>query len=230
MEPTTSRGRRVRRLSIAAVLWILFLYIGTGIILFSPPSAHTHGLALPDHSAQRTSTYRDITLSRAVASLTNRPTIVRCWSHADWKIQARWWARRWPHLGNLGPWRAYTRSTRSPVVELSPSICIELRRLATSRRPVWGDEWPDALAYSVSVLAHEAVHASGNSDEVEAYCYGMQSISAAAVALGRTRREGRYLARRFFTHWHPRYGPPFRSRACTNNGRLDVRRNTNVWP
>jgi hypothetical protein len=229
MKATTSRWRRVRRLSLGAVLCFLLLNLGAGI-LFSPAPSQTRALALPDYSARRTTTYRDMTLSRAVASLANRPAKVNCRSHADWNMQARRWARRWPHLGDLGPWRAYTRRTPSPVVELSPSICIELRRLATTRRPVWDDEWPDALAYSVSVLAHEAVHVSGNPDEVEAYCYGMQSISTAAVALGRTRREGRYLARRFFRHWHPRYGLPFRSSACTNNGRLDVRRNTNVWP
>jgi hypothetical protein len=229
MEPTTSRWRRVRRLSLAAVLLTLLLNLGAGI-LFSTAPARTRAVELPDYSARRTTTYRDLTLSRAVASLANRPANVNCWSHADWKVQARLWARRWPQLGDLGPWRAYTRWTPFPVVELSPSICIELRRLVTTRRPVWDDEWPDALAYSAAVLAHEAVHVSGNPDEVEAYCYGMQSISTAAVALGRTRREGGYLARRFFTHWHPRYGPPFRSSACTNDGRLDVRPNTNVWP
>jgi hypothetical protein len=229
MQPTVGRWRRVRRLTIAAAFSILLLNFGAAI-LFSPAPAQPRGFTLPDHSARPTTTYRDMSLSRAVASLANRPASVNCRSHADWRKQSRSWARLWSHLGELGPWRAYTRRTPSPLVELSPSICIELRRLATARRPIWDDEWPDALAYSLAVLAHEAVHVSGNLDEAEAYCYGMQSISTAAVALGRTQREGRYLAERFFTRWHPRYGRPFRSAACTNNGRLDVRRNTNVWP
>jgi hypothetical protein len=229
MEPTNSRRRRVWRLSIAAVLWILVLILGTAAV-FSPRPAQKKPIALPDYSASRTTTYRNKTLSRVVARLAKRPAMVNCRSHADWKSQGSWWARRYPDLGELGAWRAYTMPTKPPVVELSPSICIELRRLATSHRPVRDDEWPDALAYSAAVLAHEAVHVSGNSDEAEAYCYGMQRISEATVALGRTRGEGRYLAKRFFTRWHPRYGPPFRSRACTNDGRLDLHRSTAVWP
>jgi hypothetical protein len=229
MEWTGNRRHRVRRLALAIVVCFLLLNLGAAM-LFSPPPASTKAGKLPDYSGRRTTTQSEPLLSRAVAILAGRRAEVRCWSHADWKRRAREWARRWPHLGELGPWRAYTTMKRPPVVDLSPSICIELMRVASSSAPVWNDKWPDATAYSLAVLAHEAVHVSGNSDEVEAYCYGMQSISKAAVALGRTRREGQYLATRFFRHWHPRYQPAFRTSACANNGRLDLRRKTNVWP
>lgn len=168
MSSSISRWRRLRRLSIAAVFWILLLVLGTAAI-FSPKPAQKP-IALPDYSARETTTYQNKPLSRVVARLAKRPAKVNCWSHTDWELQRSWWALRYPGLGELGPWRAYTRPTKPPVVELSPSICIELQRLAKSHRPVWDDEWPDALAYSVAVLAHEAVHVSGNPSEVEAYC------------------------------------------------------------
>lgn len=205
------------------------LILGTAAV-FSPRPAQKNPIALPDYSASRTTTYRNKTLSRVVARLAKRPAMVNCRSHAHWKLQGSWWARRYPDLGELGAWRAYTMPTKPPVVELSPSICIELRRLATSHRPVWDDEWPDALAYSAAVLAHEAVHVSGNSDEAEAYCYGMQRISEATVALGRTRGKVGISGSGSSPVGTPGTALPFRSRACTNDGRLDLHRSTAVWP
>ena len=169
-------------------------------------------------------------LEQVVAGLSHRRANVRCWSTAGWKQEAEEWARRWPQLGPLGHWRGYTVPGPRPSVNLSPSICTELIKLADRPQPVWEDEWPDALAWSAAMLAHEAQHVSGIRDEVRAECYGMQSIQAAAVALGRTPQEGQYLAALYWKRSYPREGPVYRSRDCRNGGALDLRPDAGVWP
>jgi hypothetical protein len=57
----------------------------------------------------------------------------------------------------------------------------------------------------------------------------MQSLARAAALLGRTKAEGRYLARRYWNGWYQWHDPVYRSRDCRNNGRLDLWP-TNVWP
>lgn len=67
MSSSISRWRRLRRLSIAAVFWILLLVLGTAAI-FSPKPAQKP-IALPDYSARETTTYQNKPLSRVVARL-----------------------------------------------------------------------------------------------------------------------------------------------------------------
>jgi len=165
---------------------------------------------------------------RVVKALAGHKSTVRCWSQDDWKRRADEWAMRWPELGPLGPWRAYTVGT-PPTVHLSPEICAELAIVVGSARPLWRDPWPDALAWSIQALAHESVHAGGVKGEAKAECYGMQQIQAAAVLLGRSTSEGRYMARRYWRRWYQWLAPPYRSNACRNRGPLDLHR-TDVWP
>ena len=115
-------------------------------------------------------------------------------------------------------------------VDLSAPLCLELTRLRRLTVLVWDDGEADALAWSVGALAHEAVHASGNRNEVEATCFGMQRIPAAAVALGRTAPEGRHLAEIYWRLWYERHDSSYRSRDCRDAGRLDIRPHSDVWP
>ena len=58
----------------------------------------------------------------------------------------------------------------------------------------------------------------------------MQTIRAAAIALGRTAREGRFLANLYWNRWY-RWNPgSYRSRECRNGGALDLRPQSDVWP
>jgi hypothetical protein len=134
------------------------------------------------------------------------------------------------HTSTLGPWAAFTSFSPYLAVELSPEICIELSRLVNLRTPVWEDESRDALAWSVATLAHESVHVTGNLSEAMADCWGMQTIPMAAVELGRSSGDGRYLAELYWKRWY-RFGRrPYWSSECRNGGALDLHRSTDMWP
>jgi hypothetical protein len=80
------------------------------------------------------------------------------------------------------------------------------------------------------MLAHEARHFSGALDEWSTECYGMQSIRDVAVALGRTSREGQYLASLYWKQIYRRESPAYRMPQCRNGGEYDLRPYSSVWP
>jgi hypothetical protein len=166
---------------------------------------------------------------RVVAAL-GASAEVRCWSVADWRKREEEWGN-WRGRP-LGEWGAYTNTgpdggTR---IQLSPSICGMLDRLAFQDIPADQDPWPDALAFSVGALAHEAQHARGISDETKAECYGMQSIVSTAEALGRSGAEGRYLASLYWRTTYLKRDEKYRSDDCRDGGPYDLRPETHVWP
>jgi hypothetical protein len=166
--------------------------------------------------------------SRVASSLAGRRAQVRCWSPEDWEKRASEWAR-WPSTSWVGSWGGYT-SADGERVNLAPAVCVLLTRLAYQRVPVYEDGWPDGLAWSVALLAHEAQHVRGVLNEAKAECYGMQSVRTAAQALGRTAEEGRYLAWLYWENSYPSGDAPYRSRECRNGGSLDLHPRSDVWP
>ena len=170
----------------------------------------------------------DPLFSRVVSKISRREATVHCWSQADWAKQAAEWAVRWPQLGELGPWRAYSYGN-SAQVHLSPANCALLHSFLTREVSASRTQWPYALAWSIQTLTHEAVHVQGIRSEVKADCYGMQLIDEATVALGRTRADGRFLASAYWTVWYPSHGPDIRSPECRNGGRLDLGASS-TWP
>jgi hypothetical protein len=204
----------VRRLTIAGALWTLVVFCILGMVTASrrPVSSSLASIRLErgriSAEVPARSSTQDIALfDRVVAVLAGWGADVRC--------------------ASIAPWRAYT--TRWTVT-LGPAICSELTRLAHDRLPVWRDESPDALAWSVATLAHESMHVSGIRNEAIAECYGMQRIRATAVGLGRTAHEGRYLATLFWRHWYSWLPPGYRSRECRKGGPLDLHPRSEVWP
>jgi hypothetical protein len=209
-------SRRRRRLAIAGILWTLVVLWILGAVVPRPRASSSlasirveHG-RVPAEVPARSSAQDIALLGHVVAVLARLGADVRCSSGS--------------------PWRAYTTFAPLPTVTLGRGICSELTRLAHDDRPVWRDESPDALAWSVETLAHESMHVSGIRNEPTAECYGMQTIRAAAVGLGRTAYEGRYLATLYWRHWYPWIAPSYRSRECRNGGRLDLRFASDVWP
>lgn len=179
---------------------------------------------LPDLSDTPSSSWVDPKFTQVVGA------DVYCWSHADWRRRTADLKRRWPDQERLGAWRGYTSYVPVVSVHVSPEICSELTRLGRLAEPVWEDGERDALAWSVSALAHESVHVRGEPDEAKADCYGMQSIRRTALELGRSAEEGQYLAERYWKRWYRWSKPPYHSRECRNGGRLDLRPRTDVWP
>jgi hypothetical protein len=198
------RGRGTRRLALIGLVWAILLVLAFTVFAYrsanesaraggvdtgrGPSSTFQDPRPLPPTESMDTSSRVDRVYSRVATALARRATPVQCWSRADWRRRAAEWEARTPWLGELGPWRAYTlRRT----IHLSPAICAELGVLVRSPRPIWHDRWPDALAWSIQAITHEAVHASGIRNEARAECYGMQTIRTATALLGRSAAEGR---------------------------------------
>lgn len=219
------RKRRRRRI-VAILLAIIVVWLVTQTVV---PARGPHG-RLPDLSAVSSPSRVDGQLEQVVSVVAGRGAVVRCWSHGDWKQRAAEQARQSSGQVRHGPWSGYTSYRPVPTVHLSPELCIELTRLADLRVPVWDDESPDALALSVQALAHESVHVTGWLNEAMAQCLGMQAIQRAAVALGRTPKEGQYLAERYWTRWYRWSKKSYRSSECRNGRALDIRPQTDVWP
>jgi hypothetical protein len=238
-------SRRSRRLALASVLWMVLLFLATLLVgvarpgeedapaRATPPSLASIPVEvgrLPEVEVWDWDDHVVPRLSRIVAMLAGRKAAkVHCWSTEGWETKAVQWEEWWPQLGTLGDWRAYSFA-HPPEVHLSPSVCAQLMRLKRLRDPVWRDEWPDALAWSVSALAHEAVHVSGISNEAKADCFGMQSVGRVSVMLGRSKAEGAYLAALFLRHWYPWRPAAYRSRECRNDGALDLHPQSALWP
>lgn len=215
MTKVERRGRRRRRLAVLLCAFIVLAGL-TYLATTPPPGASVRDEVgrLPAGVGLESPTGVDPTLSAVATSLAARHTLVRCWSQTDWKGH---------------PWGAYT-ATSSWEVNLSPEICAELAQLVRGGGPVWRDKYPDALAWSVEALAHEAQHASGITSEAAAECYGLQSTASAARLLGRSAAEGRYLGQLYLKRWYPRVKPPYASSECRNGGALDTDPASDVWP
>jgi hypothetical protein len=237
---TWSRG--TGRLALTGLVWTILLACAFTVFAYRsagesarpsrvdagrvPSSTFEDPRPLPPTESMDTPSRVDPVYSRVATALARRATRVQCWSRADWRRRAAEWEARTPWLGELGPWRAYTlRRT----IHLSPAICAELEVLVRSPRPIWRDRWPDALAWSMQALVHEAVHASGIKNEAKAECYGMQNTRTATVLLGRSAAEGRYLARLYWKHWYQWQQEPYHSPKCHKGGVLDLHR-SNAWP
>lgn len=240
MKGTRSRG--TRRLALTGLVWASLLVCASAVFGYRSPDesagagrlqagtvrSSTHGdpRPLPSAATMDSPSRVDRVYSRVATALARRGTRVQCWSRADWRKRAAEWKARTPWLGELGPWRAYRLGL---TVHLSPANCAELGILVHGSGPVWRDRWPDALAWSIHALAHEAIHASGITNEAKAECYGMQYTRTAAVLLGRSAVEARYLARLYWKHWYQWQEPGYRSRGCRNGGVLDLNR-SDAWP
>ena len=171
-------------------------------------------------------TEADARLTAVVSRLSGRPAVARCWSSAGWQRRlARWHYAQ----GARSEWRAFTVPLETPAVELSPSICTVLHRVARLRRPVWNEPAVVPIVWSVAALSHESVHASGISNEAKAECFGLQRIPLVARALGRTAAEGRYLVRLYWELWY-RFDRPPKSSECRDGGKLDLHTDSAVWP
>jgi hypothetical protein len=112
---------------------------------------------------------------------------------------------------------------------LTPSICYRLYRLIDHR---------DTQAFSttgraVAVLAHEAWHLQGVSDEGIANCYAFQSGVEIGTHLGlspavaRALMRGQLATNGFDSSGDPRYLVPA---GCRNGGRFDLHRSASQFP
>jgi len=218
------RKRRIRRY-VGAFL----LLNAVVLVAFKPPDR-----ALPAGAGADVRSGRDLYLGHVASAVTGSTAEVWCWSRADWeektaRLTREYYARGQVGRSPYGPWSAFATPRRNEI-HLSPQVCAELRDLADSRVSVADARWPDAWAWAVAALAHEAYHVAGVSDEATAECYGMQSITRTARQLGRSAADGRELTVRYLKRWRPGLPSAYRSSECRSNGRLDLDPGRASWP
>jgi hypothetical protein len=192
-----------------------------------PPRPYDWG-PLPVIDQQTRTSRIDPRLSRVASRLAGHALEVRCWSESDWKRLLTEY-HRWPNLKKLGDWSAVT-SWDLKRINLSPRICAPLAHVAYGDFKLRDEHWPDAIAYSVSLLGHESSHAVGIRNEATAECRGMQLIPRTSRELGLSVADGRLLAELYWRSSYPTLDPMYRSPECRDGGDFDVRPNSDVWP
>ena len=174
---------------------------------------------LPTRRGPSDASRRDPDYTRAAARLTHgRTTDVYCWSAADWQRLTRG--------GYVDIW-GFLRRERPRRINLASHTCANLDAMHYSGALPFD---PDPLmAFAVNALAHEAVHTEGIYNEAVTQCYSMQRTAQLAVLLGRSRSFGRELARLVWLHYGD-FPRRYRTSACHDGGRLDLRPRSHVWP
>lgn len=158
-------------------------------------------------------------LGRALTELTGRPTEVRCWSRADWRVLTE----AWPHVRLEG----YAHGDER--VHLVNAVCGPLVELYRGRRPAdLGARL--RLAWAINVLAHEGEHRAGVANEATAQCYAMQRLAGVARSLGAPAALARSLAQLMWSDLYATMPPEYRSSRCRDGGRLDLRPSSAIWP
>jgi hypothetical protein len=225
---------------LAGLVWLVVLWL-VGQAFVPRPQAQVPEAARASASSTTSESWLDPALGDAASMITHEDNgvwghnseqgKVRCWSREGWKKQQAKWARRYGKTrGPLDPWRGFTIGIPRREIELPPNVCGELSTLENEPLPVWRSEEPYWLAYAVGVLAHEARHFSGASDEWSTECYGMQSIRPIAVHLGRTAKEGQYLASLYWQQIYKRESLAYRMPQCRDGRQYDLRPGSSLWP
>jgi hypothetical protein len=108
-------------------------------------------------------------------------------------------------------------------VRAAPSFeCV--RRAAPCERSI------GRIASAVRVLAHEAWHLRGVTNEAETECYALQTTAFAARRLGATAAEARAVALWNTRHVYRTLPSQYQTGECRAGGSFDLRRGTTVWP
>ena len=85
-------------------------------------------------------------------------------------------------------------------------------------------------ALGVHTLAHEAIHLRGWADEALAECYGVQHTAAVARSLGASSFEAQQLAEFYWDSVYPNMPSEYQTTDCANGARLDLHKDSDVWP
>src|SRR5918992_4810004 len=86
------------------------------------------------------------------------------------------------------------------------------------------------IASSIRVLAHEAWHLRGVTNEAETECYALQTTALVARRLGATPEEAQAVASWNTQHVYPYLPSQYQSSDCRDGGSFDLRRDTAEWP
>jgi hypothetical protein len=118
--------------------------------------------------------------------------------------------------------------------------CAELDALAEGRRErelecigrtavACGPSGPETVM-AVDVLAHESWHLRGVVDEAETECRSLQTMAWTAQQLGASAEQGRAMAAAQYTGAYEEMPEAYRTGACAEGGRLDMRPEDERFP
>jgi hypothetical protein len=111
---------------------------------------------------------------------------------------------------------------------LTPERCLDLYRLAFEYQVTWSQ-----TARAIAVLAHEAWHLRGISDEGTTECYALQSGVTLGQRLGLSEGTARRMMRQQLTENATRSGAGVEYRVpseCRDGGRLDLDPRSHAFP
>jgi hypothetical protein len=114
----------------------------------------------------------------------------------------------------------------SDTANLSRDACKGLARYAGGDR----ERLDDDLVVAVHTLAHEAIHLRGWTNEALTDCYGMQFTALVARRLGASARQAQRLAEYYWVRVYPEMPEGYRTAECVDGGRLDLHKDSPVWP
>lgn len=169
--------------------------------------------------------HTDPLFNRAASAVTRKPVSVRCWSSADWTRLTSELDAATNRAGHFERDAGFAVAGGN-AVDLAPDVCSQLNTAADGGLRPGGDS---GLGFALDVLAHEAEHAHGYSNEAQTECYAIQEIPVVARALGASPGAGRYYARAVWKRYDKEaqgYSTPL----CRDGGVLDLHPDSSVWP
>jgi hypothetical protein len=159
--------------------------------------------------------------------LAGKPVEVRCWSKADWdRLMLE--EESYTH-GKLGRGTLGFAGIGGSRINLGPSVCDGLVRLAYVHARPTDDAGRLLLAAAIVTLSHEPQHSKGIAEEFVAECNGIQLANATAVKLGASPAYAATLVRAYWRHYDEEL-PAYRSSDCRKGGTLDLGRADSIWP
>jgi hypothetical protein len=175
-----------------------------------------------------TGSHVDSAASRVASEIAGKRVEARCWSYQDWaRIDAEYTALGLRSADPLDVVEGRTLIGAS-TIQLSDGTCstLGLEKLEATVGAAAGQEaWGEAI----KVIAHEAEHAAGISNEAVAECYAIQHVPMAATGYGLSRSVARAMASavwRGYADEPSGYATP----RCRRGGPLDLHLRSTVWP
>lgn len=157
------------------------------------------------------------TFGEAVTEVAKRPVSVRCQGMLGHLVD----------IGQeLGSVMFSAEGDPADVTNIKRDACNWAKEYARGDRRVTKEH-----AMAIEVLAHEAIHLRGWTDEAVTECYGMQNMVEIAVELGATQDQGQRLAEFYSRMLYPLMPDEYRNEAdCRDEGRWDIHKGDPVWP
>jgi hypothetical protein len=186
-----------------------------------------YGRPLPITTEVTADSHVDPRIGRVVTKLVGWDIEARCWSFDDWRRVNREFRTVYPdqHDWASGLADSYGR------VHFSEDICQTLARfLGSPYTPSLNIERAD-LAWALHVLAHEAEHQRDfGASHREVECFAVQRVRDFVRSEGRSEAFAADIASYAWNVSYARNDPEYGTSLCRNDGPMDLRPKSDLWP